>query len=69
MIGKYIKCREKRKNEKREKKCCKPWECTHTHTHTSSLLKKEKGAIIPYVLVVCLFILTIRNSRIYKHKQ
>lgn len=42
---------------------------THTHTHTSSLLKKEKGAIIPYVLVVCLFILTIRNSRIYKHKQ
>lgn len=41
----------------------------NVHTHTSSLLKKEKGAIIPYVLVVCLFILTIRNSRIYKHKQ
>ena len=41
----------------------------YTHTHTGSILKKEKGAITLYVTIICLFILIIRNSRIHKYKQ
>ena len=44
-------------------------EVVHTHTHTGSILKKEKGAITLYVTIICLFILIIRNSRLHKHKQ
>ena len=41
-MGRRINKNERKGNGKNEKSSsCKPWDCTHTHTHTSDLINKK----------------------------